>query len=104
MWDGLEDRPSTAESDACLKDSFQFPSMQEEETAARMRYTLVPAGADRDGPPAPTAWLGLRALPVSSWFGSGGELPPVALADLGLAMLSRIFVVLDYLVLGAEAK
>lgn len=56
------------------------------------------------GLPAPTAWLGLRILPVSSWFASGGEQPPVATADLELEVLSRIFVVLDHLAFGTEAK
>lgn len=49
-------------------------------------------GQPWDGPPAPTAQLGLRVLRMFSWFGSE---PLEALADLGLAVLSGASVVLD---------
>lgn len=85
---------------ACLfKKLSPVLKQQEEGTVARSSTALVPAGADLGRAATHLAWLGLRVVPIFSWFGGGGEQPPVAIADLELAVLSRIFVVLDYFAL-----
>ena len=67
------ERPAFTELGACLKvpPVLKHPGGGGRSQARRQPWCLP--GQPWDGPPAPTAWPGLRVLPIFSWFASGGS-------------------------------